>query len=133
MVECDPSDTDCARDVQGHGTHCAGTAGGDTFGVAPKAKVYGIKVLSDRGSGSFSWSFWAFEAWILAIARSATSTGAWAWRRSATGVVLARGAEFGLVGVDRGRDMYWFFFVFAFHDYGPLIRRNTKHMHGGGR
>jgi len=61
LVVCDPSDTNCANDIQGHGTHCAGSAGGTTYGVAPGSSVYGIKVLSDSGSGSFSWSFWALD------------------------------------------------------------------------
>merc|ERR1719251_140510 len=30
-------DMSCAGDVQGHGTHCAGTAGGNSYGVAPGA------------------------------------------------------------------------------------------------
>merc|ERR1712151_1202198 len=42
----------CGNDVQGHGTHCAGTAGGTSFGVATAAKIYSVKVLSDRGSGN---------------------------------------------------------------------------------
>merc|ERR1719277_1673868 len=44
LVECD-GDMGCAADRQGHGTHCAGTAAGATFGVATKANVYGVKVL----------------------------------------------------------------------------------------
>merc|ERR1719384_3092302 len=32
-------DLTCAADRQGHGTHCAGTAAGETFGVAPGAAV----------------------------------------------------------------------------------------------
>jgi len=63
LVECDPSDTVCANDRQGHGTHCAGTAGGDTYGVARGARVYGVKVLSDQGSGQSSWSWWSLD-WI---------------------------------------------------------------------
>jgi subtilisin family serine protease len=44
-------------DRQGHGTHCAGViAGCDNLvgivGVAPQAKLYGVKVLGDNGSGS---------------------------------------------------------------------------------
>merc|ERR1719422_2766215 len=43
-VECYGS-TSCAADNQGHGTHCAGTAVGSSYGVAPGATVRSIKVL----------------------------------------------------------------------------------------
>ncbi|TEB20079.1 serine protease [Coprinellus micaceus] len=39
-------------DGNGHGTHCAGTAVGGRWGVAKKANVFAVKVLSDSGSGS---------------------------------------------------------------------------------
>ncbi|KJZ76728.1 Cuticle-degrading protease [Hirsutella minnesotensis 3608] len=42
------------KDGNGHGTHCAGTIGSRTYGVAKKTKIYGVKVLSDQGSGSTS-------------------------------------------------------------------------------
>jgi len=48
---CTPSDTDCAKDGHGHGTHCAGTIAGSQYGVAKKATVHAVKVLSDSGSG----------------------------------------------------------------------------------
>jgi len=54
-------DTSCAGDVQGHGTHCAGTTAGSTVGVAPGATVASVKVLSDQGSGSWSWSYSALD------------------------------------------------------------------------
>merc|ERR1712129_660362 len=38
----------------GHGTHCAGSAAGTTFGVASQALVYGVKVLGDNGAGGFA-------------------------------------------------------------------------------
>ncbi len=41
-------------DGHGHGTHCAGTIGGNTYGVAKKANLFGVKVLDDAGSGSVS-------------------------------------------------------------------------------
>lgn len=41
-------------DRNGHGTHVAGTVGGITFGVAKSINLYGVKVLSDAGSGSYS-------------------------------------------------------------------------------
>lgn len=39
-------------DCHGHGTHCAGTVAGTTYGVASGANVYGIRVLNCQGSGS---------------------------------------------------------------------------------
>ncbi|KFY00242.1 hypothetical protein V490_01425 [Pseudogymnoascus sp. VKM F-3557] len=41
-------------DENGHGTHCAGTIGGATFGVASKASLVAVKVLDGDGSGSNS-------------------------------------------------------------------------------
>lgn len=46
-------------DIQGHGTHCAGTvagngASGTITGVAPEAKIMALKVLTDQGSGTQS-------------------------------------------------------------------------------
>jgi len=61
-VECN-GDMSCAGDAQGHGTHCAGSAAGATFGVAPGAAVRSVKVLSDSGSGSWSWSYYALD-WL---------------------------------------------------------------------
>jgi len=53
----------CGADVQGHGTHCAGTAGGKTYGTAPEALVYAIKTLSDQGSGARSWQISGID-WV---------------------------------------------------------------------
>jgi len=47
-------------DGNGHGTHCAGITTGtgaptyEYIGVAPKANLVGVKVLSDEGSGSYA-------------------------------------------------------------------------------
>lgn len=41
-------------DGHGHGTHCASIAAGTVFGAAPQASIFGVKVLSDGGSGSTS-------------------------------------------------------------------------------
>jgi len=46
-------------DDHGHGTHVAGTIGAikngeGVVGVGPKVKIYGVKVLSASGSGSYS-------------------------------------------------------------------------------
>lgn len=41
-------------DCNGHGTHCAGTAAGKTYGVAKKANIYNARVLECDGSGLVS-------------------------------------------------------------------------------
>jgi len=41
-------------DRNGHGTHCAGTAAGTTYGVAKKANLVAVKVLSASGSGTWA-------------------------------------------------------------------------------
>eukprot|EP01036_Dinobryon_divergens_P034208 gene34208-44193_t len=47
----DYGDITSNTDGRGHGTHCAGTAGGNTIGTAPCSNIYGLKVLGDNGSG----------------------------------------------------------------------------------
>lgn len=39
-------------DLNGHGTHCAGTIGGTTYGVAKLVALKAVKVLSGSGSGT---------------------------------------------------------------------------------
>jgi len=63
VVECD-GDSNCAQDIQGHGTHCAGTIGGAQYGVAKGATIHAVKVLSDTGYGSFSWFVEALD-WVV--------------------------------------------------------------------
>lgn len=61
--ECEIGDEGCAADKQGHGTHCAGTAAGTSYGVAPNAVVRAVKTLNDNGSGARSWQVDAMD-WI---------------------------------------------------------------------
>merc|ERR1719293_382752 len=65
VVVCSSGSTDCAQDRQGHGTHCAGTAAGATYGVASEATLKAVKTLSDQGSGARSWQFAAID-WVTA-------------------------------------------------------------------
>jgi len=43
VEECN-GDTSCATDSNGHGTHCAGTAGGTFYGVAKQATLHAMRV-----------------------------------------------------------------------------------------
>eukprot|EP00057_Strongylocentrotus_purpuratus_P001194 XP_001196149.3 PREDICTED: alkaline serine protease ver112 [Strongylocentrotus purpuratus] len=42
------------EDCNGHGSHCAGTIGSTTYGVAKGVNIVGVKVLNCIGSGSTS-------------------------------------------------------------------------------
>lgn len=50
--DCVNNDND-ADDDHGHGSHCAGTIAGTTYGVAPEATIVPVKVLSGSGSGTW--------------------------------------------------------------------------------
>lgn len=63
-MECDPTNSSCALDGHGHGTHCAGIIGGRTHGVASEAQLHAVKTMTDRGTGSFSWFIQALD-WIM--------------------------------------------------------------------
>ncbi|MEV5316595.1 S8 family peptidase [Streptomyces sp. NPDC052687] len=41
-----------AQDGHGHGTHVAGTVAGNAYGVAKKARIVGVRVLNNSGSGT---------------------------------------------------------------------------------
>jgi len=56
-TECN-GDTSCAVDDRGHGSHCAGSAGGTSFGVAPSATIRAM----DRGR-SFADAFASMD-WV---------------------------------------------------------------------
>ncbi|WP_030676142.1 S8 family peptidase [Streptomyces sp. NRRL B-1347] len=50
FVDNDP----IAEDGNGHGTHVAGSIAGTKYGVAKKARVVGVRVLNNQGSGTLS-------------------------------------------------------------------------------
>jgi len=42
------------NDCNGHGTHCAGSAGGTQWGVSKKSILHSVRVLDCNGQGSWS-------------------------------------------------------------------------------
>jgi subtilisin len=67
---CSTSDRSAWRDREGHGTHVAGIVGAldnsfGVVGVAPGARVWGVKILNDDGNGLISWYICGLD-WILA-------------------------------------------------------------------
>jgi subtilisin family serine protease len=56
------------QDCQGHGTHVAGTVGGATYGVAPKAKLVSVRVLGCDGKGTWAGIIAGFD-WIAKNAK----------------------------------------------------------------
>ncbi|MBH5338699.1 S8 family peptidase [Streptomyces pactum] len=45
-----------ASDCHGHGTHVAGTVGGNSYGVAKDVKLIGVRVLNCQGNSGSSWA-----------------------------------------------------------------------------
>ena len=67
---CSTADHTAWRDVEHHGTHVAGIVaaldnGFGVVGVAPGARVWGVKILNDDGNGLISWYVCGLD-WILA-------------------------------------------------------------------
>ena len=67
---CSTSDRTAWRDVEGHGTHVAGTVGAidngtGVVGVAPGVRLWAVKILDDSGAGLLSWYVCGLD-WIAA-------------------------------------------------------------------
>jgi len=64
VIECSASDTSCADDKNGHGTHCAGIVGGSYSGAAKGVTLHSVKVLGDDNRGWWSWYLQALD-WVI--------------------------------------------------------------------
>jgi subtilisin family serine protease len=56
-VECN-GDPTCAGDTDGHGTHCAGTAGGTAYGAAKESIIHAMKVCCGPGTNVLAGMDW---------------------------------------------------------------------------
>ena len=56
------------KDCNGHGTHCAGTAGSQSWGVAKEATLHSVKILDCDGSGSTSGIIAGID-WVVSVAK----------------------------------------------------------------
>jgi cerevisin len=59
------------QDLNGHGTHVAGTCAGAILGVAKKANIFAVKVMADNGSGATS----DIISGVVAAAQAAQKSG----------------------------------------------------------
>ncbi len=67
---CSTGDRTAWRDLEGHGTHVAGTVGAidngsGVVGVAPGVRLWAVKILDDNGDGLLSWYVCGLD-WIAA-------------------------------------------------------------------
>lgn len=65
------SDGRGTSDCQGHGTHVAGTVGGELYGVAKDVSLVAVRVLDCNGSGSYSGILAGLD-WVVADHASGT-------------------------------------------------------------
>jgi cerevisin len=78
-------------DGNGHGTHCAGTIGSKTFGIAKKAHIIAVKVLRTNGFGTNADVIKGVE-WTIKAARKGAARG----RKSVANMSLGGGRSFTL-------------------------------------
>ena len=112
------------EDGVGHGTHCAGTIGSRTYGIAKKAKLIAVKVLGSDGSGSTSdviagvqWAARQATAKAIAAANELALTGKTKHKGSVANMSLGGGKSPSLdLAVNRAVDTGLHFAVAAGND-----------------
>lgn len=110
---CQSGETGCAADRRGHGTHCAGSAGGATYGVAPEA------TLRAMNRGNTNADAFASMDWIsLNVQRPAVLTmsfgapGQAPGSRVAMDAVIAAGLTVTVASGNSNRDGCGFWFAY---------------------
>jgi len=87
-----------ANDCQGHGTHCAGTAAGSSYGIAREATIHPVRVLGCDGSGSGAGVLAGMD-WVTAnaIQPAVASMSLGGGRSSASNAAIGRMYDAGIV------------------------------------
>ena len=126
---------DVDEDGNGHGTHCSGTIAGKKFGVAKKANVYAVKVLSSSGVGTMSDVVkgveWAANSHSEQLQAAKSGKGKKGFKGSTANMSLGGGKSVTLdLAVDAAVDLGLHFAVAAGNDnadackYSPAASKN---------
>eukprot|EP01060_Flectonema_neradi_P009497 TRINITY_DN1675_c0_g1_i1.p1 TRINITY_DN1675_c0_g1~~TRINITY_DN1675_c0_g1_i1.p1 ORF type:complete len:396 (+),score=76.98 TRINITY_DN1675_c0_g1_i1:92-1279(+) len=99
-------------DVNGHGTHCAGTVAGSTYGVSKSATIIAVKVLGDSGSGTTAGVIAGVE-WVAgnvktrkrpSVANMSLGGGFSASLNSAVNAAVKEGTSFAIAAGNENKD-----------------------------
>ncbi|GAA4902425.1 S8 family peptidase [Streptomyces coeruleoprunus] len=98
-----------AQDGHGHGTHVAGTVAGSSYGVAKNAKIVGVRVLNNSGSGTTAQVVAGID-WVTrnavkpAVANMSLGGGADTALDNAVRNSIASGVTYAIAAGNDGRD-----------------------------
>ncbi|MFJ8584944.1 S8 family peptidase [Streptomyces sp. NPDC093595] len=98
-----------AQDGNGHGTHVAGTVAGNAYGVAKKARIVGVRVLNNSGSGTTAQVVAGID-WVTrnavkpAVANMSLGGGADTALDNAVRNSIAAGVTYAIAAGNDGRD-----------------------------
>jgi len=110
---CSASDISCAADGRGHGSHCAGSAGGKTYGVAPKSTIRAMNRGRSYGDAFASMDWLAMKHMKPAVLTMSFGAGGQAaGSKAAVDAVVAQGVTVTVAAGNNNRDACQFTFAY---------------------